>query len=340
VAALAAGNRVLIKMSESTPVLGELLVRLIGQYLPPGLVGVVNGDIEVARAFSALDFDHLLFTGSTATGRQVMSAAAKNLTPVTLELGGKSPTIIADDYDLKKAAGRICTAKLLNAGQTCVAPDYILIGRGRSDEFVQQMQRVARELYPAGFGGDYTSVINAAHYARLQALIAELEQHSTAVVELFEAADDPASRHLVPRIILNPDLSLGVMQQEIFGPLLPVVEVADLAGAIEWINARERPLALYLFSNDRNAIKRILRETCSGGVAINECMLQVAQDNLPFGGIGPSGMGQYHGHDGFLTFSKARGVFYQARYDGLPLLRPPYGGFGRKLLNFLLRWAR
>lgn len=336
VGALAAGNRVMIKLSEYTPAFGALFARLIAQAFPADLVSVSNGGPEVASAFSRLPFDHLLFTGSTSVGRHVMRAAADNLTPVTLELGGKSPTVVAPGFDIATAARRIAFGKMMNAGQTCVAPDYVLVPQGQETAFLDEMRRVVRGFYGDGRGPDYTSVVNGRHYARLTGLLDDARERGARLEPLLDTAELPGHK-LTPTLVLGVDDGMKIMQEEIFGPVLPVMAYRELDEAIAYINAHDRPLALYLFDNDTVRREALLRRTHSGGVTINDCMLHVAQDNLPFGGVGPSGMGHYHAEEGFRTFSKARGIFTQSRLNALSIFHPPHGKLAAFVLKLMLR---
>lgn len=322
-AALAAGNRVMIKMSEHAPRTGQLVKRLLQEIFPEDLVFVALGETDIATAFSRLPFDHILFTGSNSVGRMVMHAAADNLTPVTLELGGKSPAIVSNTVPVRDAAERIAFGKMLNAGQTCVAPDYVLVPRNRFNSFVQAYRHTVKALYPEMAGNpDYTSIINERQLQRLQACLADAESKGAQVIRLFPDSDD---RRLGATLILDPTPAMRVMQEEIFGPLLPIVPYDRLDDALDFINARPRPLALYYFGYDRTEQEYVLTHTHSGGVCINDTLLQAAQDDLPFGGVGHSGMGQYHGHEGFLTFSKARTVLRKGRFNGTRMIYPPYG---------------
>ena len=337
VTVLAAGNRAMIKMSEFTPKTSELMATIIRETFPENLVTVVCGDDRVAREFSSLPFDHLIFTGSTAVGHHVMGAAAKNLTPVTLELGGKSPVIVDSDFPLQEAAERICYAKSLNAGQTCVAPDYILIKNEQKSAFIDYCLQAFRKMYPKVNGNsDYTSIINDRHYQRLQNLLQDAKTQGAVIHTPKQEDINDGSRRIPLHLIENPTASMGVMQEEIFGPLLPVIGVESLDDAIQYVQQRPRPLALYYFGSDSDKQQAILEQTHSGGVCFNECMLHVAVEDMPFGGIGPSGMGHYHGHEGFLTFSKAKAVLSKGKLSSSRLVYPPYGGWlHKKLLRFL-----
>lgn len=338
-AALAAGNRVMIKPSELTPAFSALLARLVAQYFSPAELAVIEGGVEVSREFAALPFDHLIFTGSTAVGRQVAIAAAHNLTPVTLELGGKSPAIIDESCDLAQAAPRLTFGKLFNAGQTCVAPDYALVPRARVADFVREVAAAAAAMYPQFAGNaQYTSIISERHHARLQQLVRDAEEHGASVVRLGDSdGGAPGERRMAPVLLLNVTPEMAVMREEIFGPLLPVVAYDTLQQAIAFINERERPLALYWFGKERRNCTKVLRSTISGGVTINDALWHAAQENLPFGGVGASGTGAYHGLHGFLAFSKQKPIYRQARLNGFGLFRPPYGRVFDALADFLKR---
>lgn len=337
VEALAAGNRVMLKPSELTPRFSALLAELVAQFFTADECVVVTGDAELAKAFVSLPFDHLLFTGSTVVGRQVAVAAAANLTPVTLELGGKSPVIIDADADLQDAAQRIAVGKLLNAGQTCIAPDYVLLPTDRRDAFVQAYAAAARRLYPTlANNPDYTSIVNERHHARLLGLLDDARAQGARVIATHpDEGAHAASRKMVPTLLLDVHDGMRAMQEEIFGPLLPVLAVPDLAAAIDYVNAHARPLALYWFGRDAARRDQMLQQTLSGGVTLNDTLLHVAQDNLPFGGVGPSGMGAYHGQTGFDRFSHLRPVLAQSRYAGNRLLWPPYGPLAERVIRLL-----
>ena len=319
IGAVAAGNTVMIKMSEYTPKLSALFAQMMAEVFKPEEVFVATGGVEVARAFSALPFDHLLFTGSTEVGRHVMRAAAENLTPVTLELGGKSPVLVADDAALDDIVPRIALGKMINAGQTCIAPDYVMMPSSRINAFSEAMIAQAETMYPHFAGNDdYTSIIADAHYARLQDLLDDAESKGATV---RVAGDDDkqqlAKERRIPLTVVTdvkPDMR--IMQEEIFGPLLPVVAKESLDDQIDHVQANPRPLALYLFSDDRAKTDRVLTETHAGGVTVNDTMWHIAQSELPFGGVGPSGMGAYTGEKGFETFSHMKSVFHP-KTDGL-----------------------
>ena len=340
VGALAAGNRALLKPSELTPRFSEALQRRIAALFAEDEVAVVTGDAEAGKAFSALPFDHLVFTGSTAVGRLVAQAAAKNLTPVTLELGGKSPAIVDASANLALIADRIAFGKLLNAGQTCIAPDYVLVPTGQRDALVEALRASMTRMYPTiQDNPDYTSIVSDRHYQRLRDLVEEARARGATVIELAPAGEsgDPARRKLAPTLLLDVDDDMRVMQEEIFGPLLPIVVRDTLDQAIDYVNARERPLALYWFGEDRARRERVLNETIAGGVTVNDTLMHIVQEALPFGGVGPSGQGHYHGEFGFRQFSKEKPVFIQSRFAGARFLYPPYGAVAEKLLKLLAR---
>ena len=336
IGAIAAGNRAMIKLSEFTPHTNAVLRTLLAQVFGDDEVVVIEGDAGLAAAFSTLPFDHLLFTGSTAVGRQVMAAAAPQLTPLTLELGGKSPCLIAPDMPLALAVERMIFGKSLNAGQICVAPDYVLLPRGQEQGFIEAYQTHFRRLYPKGLDSpDYGSIINGAQYERLTAWLAEAKQAGAQAHPCASPARDDGARRLVPHLLTEVPGHCQLMQQEIFGPLLPLVPYDSIEEAIAYVAARPRPLALYLMSLDETLQSRLIRETHAGGMAINECLFQVAADDAPFGGIGPSGMGHYHGHEGFLTFSKAKTVLRRGRFSTGNLIHPPYRRWYQQLMMAL-----
>ena len=333
IGALAAGNRVMIKMSESTPATSQLVKELLARIFPEDMVAVVLGEAEVGQVFSRLPFDHLLFTGATSIGKHVMRAAAENLVPVTLELGGKSPAIVSADVPLADAAERIAFGKTMNAGQTCVAPDYVLVPQDRLEGFVAAYQTTEQRIYPKLENNpDYTAIINERQLGRLKGYIADAEAKGAQLVPLFPGDQ---GRRLAHSLVLNVSDEMKLMQEEIFGPLLPVVPYQRLDEAFAYINDRPRPLALYYFGYDKGEQQRVLHETHSGGVCLNDTLLHVAQDDMPFGGVGPSGMGHYHGHEGFLTFSKAKGVLIKQRFNAARLIYPPYGTAIQKLIQKL-----
>jgi coniferyl-aldehyde dehydrogenase len=337
-AALAAGNRVMLKPSELTPRTSALLERSVEQHFAQDEFAVVTGGPDVGDAFSRLPFDHLFFTGSTAVGRKIALAAAANLTPVTLELGGKSPALIHADADLAAAAPRLATGKLLNAGQTCIAPDYALVPASRVDALAAAVRDSVVSLYPSfRDNADYSSIVNDAHYRRLTALIDDAVRKGARAVaaDPGAAAPDAASRKLAPTVLVGVNDSMAIMKEEIFGPVLPIEAYDSLDQAIGKINARPRPLSLYMFGGDAAARRRVLERTAAGGVTIDDTLLHFSNENLPFGGIGASGIGAYHGERGFLTFSHQKAVFVQPRLSFTWLLRPPYGKRFERVLGLL-----
>ncbi|HVN05606.1 MAG TPA: coniferyl aldehyde dehydrogenase [Bryobacteraceae bacterium] len=339
VSALAAGNHVMLKPSELAPRTADLLAGMIAGLFPPDYITVVTGGPEIGAAFAALPFDHLLFTGSTRIGKLIMRSASDHLTPVTLELGGKSPALVHYDFPAATAAERIMAGKLYNAGQTCIAPDYVLVEEGARDEFIRLASKAAAAMYPRlADNPDYTRIINRNHYQRLRGLVADAAAKGATIEELNPTHEttDENNRVFPPTLLWGVRDEMAVMQEEIFGPLLPLVTYRSLDEAIAYINARPRPLALYYFDYNSRRIASVLERTTSGGVTINDTILHIAQNDLPFGGVGPSGMGSYHGFDGFLTFSKKKGVFLQSRFTTLGLLRPPYGALARRVTDFLI----
>jgi len=342
-AALAAGNRALVKMSENTPAIASLFAELVARYFADDELSVVEGDVGVAQEFARLPFDHLLFTGSTPVGRQVMRAAADSLTPVTLELGGKSPAIIgprlAASGHFARAVERIIIGKCMNAGQTCIAPDYVLLPVGQEQAFIEHARQVVADCYPAiESNTDYSTIVDQRQFARLCAYVEEARAGNAKIIDLAPGAvADSATRRLPPLALLDLSDSLRVMQEEIFGPLLPVLPYRDLDEAIRFVNSRPRPLALYYFDRENANIERVLNETVAGGVTVNDTILHIAQDDLPFGGVGPSGMGCYHGFAGFETFSVKKAVFRQSRLSAIGLFKPPYGAVFERLTRILLR---
>jgi len=336
--ALAAGNRVMLKMSEYTPRFSTLFAELVARGFRDDEVVVVNGGADVGRAFAALPFDHLLFTGSTAVGRDVMASAAPNLTPVTLELGGKSPALIGPGARFEHAAQRIVLGKLLNAGQTCIAPDYVLLPRTRVRPFVDAACEAAARFYPGlPLNEQYSSIISERHYARLRALRDDAVAMGAKAYPLGTPVDDANLRTISPVILTDVDDRMQVMREEIFGPLLPLVAYDTLDEALDYIASRPHPLALYAFEDDAATLEQILARTQAGGVTVNDTILHIAQHSLPFGGVGASGMGSYHGEAGFRTFSRMKPVMRQARLNAVSLLNPPYGVAFKRLLKILLR---
>lgn len=337
VAAIAAGNRAIIKPSEFTPYTNRVLSEILQQAFSSDEVTMVEGDAELAADFSALPFDHIIFTGSTQVGKLVMAAAAQNLTPVTLELGGKSPAIVAPDVSADFAVERMLYGKCLNAGQTCVAPDYLLCPQNMQEEMINAFKRQFTQLYPDLSCGDYTSVVNDRQFERLQALLADAVEKGAIVVPLAE--EQTAHPRCMPlQLLLNTTPAMAIMQQEIFGPILPIIKYSTLDDAINQINANPRPLALYLFTLDKQTEYQVLSSTHAGGVCINDSVNHVAQDDLPFGGIGPSGMGKYHAREGFLAFSAAKPILKRGRFYSAKTAFPPYGKLIHKLIyRFMLK---
>lgn len=338
--ALAAGNRAMVKMSEFTPATTALIQQLVAAAFDDTEVAIICGEANVATAFSALPFDHLLFTGSTAVGRRVMQAAAQNLTPVTLELGGKSPVIVDPDYPVDEAAHRVLWGKTTNAGQTCVAPDYVMVPRGRSGDYVEATRKHYQAHFPEGArAASYTAVINARQYERLHGLVADARERGADVIEMEPDAEAlRAGRKFPLTLVVNPPADARVMQEEIFGPVLPVLEYDGFDGALSQINAGDNPLAIYYFGHSADRQRRVLRDTLSGSAAVNEVVAQFLQVDLPFGGVGASGFGRYHGAEGFDTFSHLKPIFTQrgmGRFTGLKLLYPPYSRFAHRLIAMM-----
>jgi coniferyl-aldehyde dehydrogenase len=334
----AAGNRAMVKMSENSRHLAALLIETMPAYFPPEKLQFFDETGGVGIEFSKLPFDHLLFTGSGATGRMVMAAAAKNLCPVTLELGGRSPAIVCDDFALRLAAERILFVKFLNAGQICTTVDHAWLPQQRVAEFVELARQIVPSRYPKLESPDYTSIIDKRSFDRLLHALDDARQRGATLVPLLAGpAFDRASRKIVPHIVLDAPDDCELMQREIFGPILPLRGYTALDTVIDRINAGPRPLAVYPFSNDKTTVQKVLDRVMSGGVTVNDALFHVGQHDLPFGGIGDSGMGHYHGHEGFQTFSKLRPVFYQARFSALRFLVPPYGKFAERVLAFMTR---
>jgi coniferyl-aldehyde dehydrogenase len=338
--ALAAGNRVMIKPSEFTPTVSALLARMLGEIFAADEVLVVQGDAALSAAFTQLPFDHLLFTGSTAVGRHVMAAAAANLTPVTLELGGKCPAVIAPDYPVEHAADRIAFGKCFNGGQTCVAPDYVLVPRARRDAFVAAYLASLKRRYPTLAGNpDYTATVNARQATRLREWLADAQQRGVEILQHVPAGETiPAGLELIPpTVLLDPPDEALVMREEIFGPLLPVKSYDSHDEAIAYVLGRDKPLAFYSFDKNSERCDRTLDRVSAGMVCVNDVVIQFGQNEFPIGGVGASGMGSYHGHTGFLTFSKTMPVFYQSRINGMKLFDAPYGNFAKRLVAWLVR---
>ncbi|MDD1793484.1 coniferyl aldehyde dehydrogenase [Enterovibrio sp. ZSDZ42] len=331
--AIAAGNRVMLKMSEFTPLTNQALKALLSDAFSEDQVTVVEGEVEVATAFTQLPFDHLLFTGSTEVGKKVMEAAAANLTPVTLELGGKSPVIIAPDISPALAAERLIFGKNLNAGQICVAPDHVFIHEDKLDEVIEALRAQWQAAYPKGIqSDDRTAIINDRQFARLESLIDDAKQRDINVIPLSDIASLPESRKMALHLVINPPEESAIMQEEIFGPLLPIITYQDVHDVINTVKEMPRPLALYLMTFDENFTRHVIRHTHSGSIAINDTIMQVAVDDAPFGGVGPSGLGSYHGIEGFRTFSHAKTVFTRGKLNPGQLMTPPYGKWWQKIM--------
>lgn len=327
----AAGNRAMVKPSEYTPETSALMAELAAKYFDETELAFVNGGPEVGKAFAELPFDHLLFTGATAIAKHILHAAAENLVPVTLELGGKSPVIMGESADIERTAGRVAMGKMMNAGQICLAPDYMLVPKDREGAVVEGLTSAVAEMYPTLLANDdYTAVVNGRHFERLQGLVADARDKGAEIVTVNPANEDFEEDNVgkMPlHIIRNPSDDMKVMQEEIFGPLLPIKTYETATDAIEYVNDRDRPLGLYYFGEDSDEERKVLDKTISGGVTVNDVIFHVSAEDLPFGGIGPSGMGSYHGFDGFRTFSHAKSVYTQPKIDlaGLAGFKPPYG---------------
>lgn len=334
----AAGNRAMVKLSENSRHLARYLIEHIPAYFPRDKLAFFDESGGVGIAFSQLKFDHLLFTGSSQTGRAVMAAAAQNLCPVTLELGGKSPALLCDDYPVHKAAERLLFVKLLNAGQICTTVDHVYVPHGSIAEFVAAAQAVAARRYPRLDSPDYTAIIDQRAFERLVQALAEAQASGATLVPLIPGEPwNAANRKIAPHIVLNAPADCQLRTREIFGPILPVIGYSTLEEPVQAINAGPRPLAFYPFSNDPSTIGMLLERVMSGGVSVNDALFHVGQHDLPFGGVGDSGMGHYHGREGFVTFSKMRPVFYQARWSAIKFLWPPYGQLASRYLDFVTR---
>jgi len=337
VTAIAAGNRVMLKPSKLTPATNAVLASMFSELFPEEQVAVVDGD---GSAFSSLPFDHLVFTGSTAVGRAVMKAASENLVPVTLELGGKSPTIVAKGSVQDRTVSSIVWGKLLSGGQTCIAPDYALVHESEVNTFIESYDRLGKAAYPDGpTSEDYTSIVNDQQYATLIGLIDDARAHGARIIEVGHRPGDATRRPhtLAPTVVLGVTDEMKIAHEEIFGPILPIFGYGNIDDAITYVNARPRPLALYYFGGDDADRRKVLDRTTSGNVTINGTIMHVAQDDLPFGGVGASGMGAYHGVEGFRTLSHAKGIFEQGRWNFIELLRAPFGSRANALLKFFLR---
>jgi coniferyl-aldehyde dehydrogenase len=338
--AIAAGNRAMIKPSEMTPATSDLLTGMLSEIFPEEQVAVVTGGADIGAAFSGLPFDHLVFTGSTPVGKAVMKAASANLVPVTLELGGKSPVIIEKGFPLARAAASIAFGKLANGGQICVAPDYALVPENDVEAFVSAYDAEVRALYPEGpTSENFTSIINERHFARIGALLVEARAKGARVIEVGATPEGARNRPhtLAPKVVLGATADMGILREEIFGPVLPIVPYREIGDAITHINRADRPLALYYFGTNGKDRREVLQRTTSGNVTINDTLLHYAQDDLPFGGVGASGMGAYHGVEGFRSLSHAKGIFEQSRFNMTGALRPPFGFMTRFVTWYLMR---
>lgn len=345
VAAIAAGNRVMVKMSEYTPTTTALMKRLLSETFPRERLFIAGGGPTVAKAFASLPFDHLLFTGSTAVGREVMKAASDNLTPVTLELGGKCPAVVDQDFPISLAAERIVWGKMFNAGQTCIAPDYVLVPAERIEEFADLALEIAKRRYPGiEENSDYTAINNARHYRRLLGMLADASQKGARVISMRGPGvpQETASRKLPLTVVLGGTDEMLVMREEIFGPVLPIIGYRSWEEAMAYANERDRPLAMYLFSHDSDRVDYGLKNVTCGGVTLNDTLLHYLQDDVPFGGVGPSGLGgHYHGREGFETFSNKKAVFTQrgfGNFTGAKLLYPPYGRLTDLMIRLMMRF--
>jgi coniferyl-aldehyde dehydrogenase len=338
-AIFAAGNRAMVKMSENSQHLAELLARVSPKYFAEEKLEFFEDGGGRGPAFSSLPFDHLLFTGSGTTGRAVMANAARNLTPVTLELGGKSPAIVAPDFPIKTAAERILWVKMFNAGQICTNVDYVFLPKGAEAEFARHCKRLFAERYPDINGPDFTSIIDDRAFARLQATLEDARAKGATLINLAEGQiPDAGLRKFPPHLVLDPTEDMQVMEREIFGPILPIRTYIDRREVADYINNHDRPLAIYPFTNDAQTRDFYISRVMSGGVSVNEALLHVGQHDLPFGGVGASGMGHYHAREGFITFSKLRPVFYQGRFSAIQtMFQPPYTKRVMGMLNLLIR---
>jgi len=335
--AIAAGNRVMLKPSNQTPATAEIINKIISRIFDPQEVAVILGP-QVNDLFIELPFDHLFYTGSSRVGHIIMNAASKHLTPVTLELGGKSPVIVADDYALDKAVTSIMVGKLFNAGQTCIAVNHALIPKDKIEQFVDLAIKQTHRMYPTiADNPDYTSIISKPRYDRLMALIRDAREKGARVIETHSNETNMVEKQKIsPTIILDVTNDMDIVKEEIFGPILPIIPYHAIYDAIEYIENQPRPLALYCFTDNPDTVDTILKSTTSGGACINDTLVHFIQDDLPFGGVGHSGMGRYHGVYGFETFSNQKGVYYQSRFNMMAAFRPPYGAVFKRVTDFLI----
>jgi coniferyl-aldehyde dehydrogenase len=336
---LAAGNRAMIKMAANSQNLCRLLAEKFAEKFSEDMVAILPG--VRGQDFSTLPYDHIIFTGSADAGRTVMRSAAETLTPVTLELGGKSPTIICEDYDVETAASQILYAKLVNAGQTCLAPDYLYLPESKRQQFVDAAKRIVAQRYPDTNDRSYTSVIDEKSYRRLRANLDDAQKKGAELVNLVPGSSfNDLQRKIPPHLVLGATDDMMILQEEIFGPLLPVKTYRNLDEVIEYVNSKDRPLGFYFFTKDPATENKLLYSTISGGVTINNCMMHVAQHDMPFGGVGASGIGHYHGYEGFVEFSKMRPVFTNPKMSGLEMFYPPYTKRHSRMIDLLLKWKR
>ncbi|MFT4612942.1 MAG: coniferyl-aldehyde dehydrogenase [Bacteroidia bacterium] len=341
---LAAGNRAMVKPSEFTPATSALMGQMIAEAFDPTEIAVYDGGPEVGQAFSSLPFDHMIFTGATSIARHILTAAAKNLVPCTLELGGKSPVVISRSADIEKSLGRIMMGKTMNAGQICLAPDYLLVPEEKLNEVIEAAQNAVAEMYPTLLANPaYTSVVNERHFQRLNSYLEEAKERGQKVIAINPGNEDFSTQSgtlkIPPTLIPEPAEDLKVLQDELFGPLLPIRTYKDFEETISYINSKPRPLAAYYFGQDSDEEEAFTSRTTSGGVCINDVIMHVMQEELPFGGVGPSGMGAYHGHEGFKTFSHAKSIYKQAKVDIAKLggLKPPYGKATEKTIKMQVK---
>jgi coniferyl-aldehyde dehydrogenase len=335
---IAAGNRAMVKMSENSNHLARLLMEISPKYLPEEKLKFFEDGGGRGPSFTVLPFDHIFFTGSPQTGKAVMANAARNLTPVTLELGGKSPTVVAPDYPIRTAVERIMWVKMLNAGQICTNVDYLFLPEDKVDDFVRIAREIVGQRYPDINGNDYTSIIDERSYRRLETTLEDARRKGARLVNLVEGqTPDRAQRKFPPHIVLDPTDEMDILQREIFGPLLPIKTYRTKEEIREYVTARPRPLAFYVYSKDEQLQDWYIAHVMSGGVSINDGLIHAGLHALPFGGVGNSGMGHYHGYEGFTTFSKMRPVFKQGPIRAMNKLMPPYDKGAMKLLNFMLR---